>query len=98
MEELPRKDTEEGHTLYFSGEEGHTLYFSGEEGHTLYFSGEEGHTLYFSGEEKQHKFGFGFLVHKNIKDTVLRCYPVSSRLTSIRRRKATQIWFRFSCT
>ena len=42
-----------------------------------------GHKLYFSGKENKHQHGVGFLVHKNIKDTVMGCRPVSSRLITI---------------
>ena len=48
----------------------------------------EGHKLYYSGELDKHARGVGFLVNKNIKDTVLGCCPVSSRLISIRLRAA----------
>lgn len=45
-----------------------------------------GHKLYFSGKEDKHQQGVGFLVHKNITDTVMGCRPVSSRLITIRMR------------
>nr|XP_005287405.2 amphiphysin [Chrysemys picta bellii] len=44
---------------------------------------EEGHVLYYIGEDK-HVNGAGFLVHKDIKNSVLGCRPMSSRLISIR--------------
>ncbi|CAM5117064.1 unnamed protein product [Natator depressus] len=43
---------------------------------------EEGHLLYYSGDDK-HVNGVGFLVHKDIKNSVLGCHPMSSRLISI---------------
>ena len=49
-------------------------------------STEEGHKLYFSGKEDKHEHGFGFLVRKDIVNTVMGCRPVSSRLISIRLR------------
>ena len=42
------------------------------------------HVLYYSGEEDKHANGVGFLVNKDIKDSVLGCHPISSRLISIR--------------
>ena len=45
---------------------------------------EEGHGVFFGGKEDKHKHGVGFLVHKDIVNTVMRCHPVSSRLNSIR--------------
>ena len=51
-------------------------------------STEDGHKVYFSGEEERHEYGVGFLVHKAVVDSVLRCRPVSSRLISIRVRSA----------
>ena len=47
---------------------------------------EEGHVLYYSGEIDKHTNGVGFLVNKNIKNSVLGCRPVSSRAISIRLR------------
>ena len=44
---------------------------------------EEGHKVFFSGKENKHKHGVGFLVHKNIVNTVKGCRPVSSRLITI---------------
>ena len=46
----------------------------------------EGHTVYFIGKENKHKLGVGFLVHKDIVNTVMGCRPVSSRLITIRLR------------
>ena len=40
---------------------------------------EEGHKVFFSGKEDKHKHGIGFLVHKDIVNTVIGCRPVSSR-------------------
>ena len=42
---------------------------------------EEGHKVSFSGKEHEH--GVGFLVHKDIMNTVMGCRPLSSRLTTI---------------
>ena len=49
-------------------------------------STEEGHKLYFSGKEEKHVHGVGFLVHKDIVNTVMGYRPVSSRLIVIRLR------------
>ena len=49
-------------------------------------STEEGHKLYFSGKEEKHVHGVGFLVHKDIVNTVVGCRPISSRLIVIRLR------------
>ena len=42
-------------------------------------STEEGHKVYFSGKDK-HEHGVGFLVHKDIVNTVMGCRPISSRI------------------
>ena len=47
---------------------------------------EEGHKVFFSGKEDKHEHGTGFLVHKDIMNTVMGCHPVSSRLITIRLR------------
>ena len=47
---------------------------------------EEGHKVFFSGKEDKHEHGVGFLVHKDIVNTVMRCRSVSSRLITIRLR------------
>ena len=47
---------------------------------------EEGHKVFFSGKEDKHKHSVGFLVHKDIVNTVMGCHPVSSRLITIRLR------------
>ena len=47
---------------------------------------EEGHKVFFSGKEDKHEHGVGFLVHKDIVNTVMGCRPVSSRLFTIRLR------------
>ena len=44
---------------------------------------EKGHKVFFNGKEDKYEHGFGFLVHKDIMNTVMRCQPVSSRLISI---------------
>ena len=41
---------------------------------------EEGHKVFFSGKEDKHEHGVGFLVYKDIVNTVMGCRPVSSRL------------------
>ena len=46
----------------------------------------EGHKVFFSGKEDKHKHGVGFLVHKDIVNTIMGCRPVSSRLITIRLR------------
>ncbi|KAI0225359.1 hypothetical protein LSAT2_023805 [Lamellibrachia satsuma] len=51
-------------------------------------STEEGHKVYFSGKNDKHEQGVGFLVHKDIVNTVMGCRPISSRLITI-RLKAT---------
>ena len=45
---------------------------------------EEGHKVFFSGKEDKHAHGVGFLVHKDIVNTVMGCCPVSSRLIRLR--------------
>ena len=47
---------------------------------------EEGHKVFFHGKENKHEYGIGFLVHKDIVNTVMGCHPVSSRLIAIRLR------------
>ena len=47
---------------------------------------EEEHKVFFSGKEDKHEHGVGFLVHKDIVNTVMGCRPVSSRLITIRLR------------
>ena len=49
---------------------------------------EEGHILYYSGEFDKHTNGVGFFVNRNIRNSVLGCCPISSRLISIRLRAA----------
>ena len=44
---------------------------------------EKGHKVFFSGKEDTHEHGAGFLVHKDIVNTVMGCRPVSSRLITI---------------
>ena len=44
---------------------------------------EEGRKAFFSGKEDKHEHGVGFLFHKDIVNTVMGCYPVSSRLITI---------------
>lgn len=40
----------------------------------------EGHKVYYSGKKDLHTEGMGYLVHKDIANTVMECSPVSSRL------------------
>ena len=40
---------------------------------------EEGHKVFFSKKEDKHEHGIGFLVHKDIMNTVIGCRLVSSR-------------------
>ena len=47
---------------------------------------EDGHKVFFSRKEDKHEHGVGFLVHKDIVNTVMGCRPVSSRLITIRLR------------
>ena len=47
---------------------------------------EEGHNVFLSGKEEKHEHGVGFLVDKDIVNTVMGCRPVSSRLITIRLR------------
>ena len=47
---------------------------------------EEGHKVFISGKEDKHEHDTGFLVHKDIVNTVMGCRPVSSRLITIRLR------------
>ena len=49
---------------------------------------EEGHKVFMSGKEDKHEHGVGFLVHKDIMNTVMGCRPVSSKLITIRLRAA----------
>ena len=49
-------------------------------------STQDGHKLYYSGRDDKHEHGVGFLVHKDMVNTVMSCRPVSSRLIIIRLR------------
>ena len=40
---------------------------------------EEGHKVFFSGKEDKHEHGIGFLVYKDIMNTVMGCHQDSSR-------------------
>ena len=42
--------------------------------------------VFFSGKEDKQEDGVGFLVQKDIVNTVMGCRPVSSRLITIRLR------------
>ena len=44
---------------------------------------EEGRKVFFSGKEDKHEHGVGFLVYKDIVNTVMGCCPVSRRLLTI---------------
>ena len=46
----------------------------------------EGHNVFFKGKEDKDEHGIGFLVHKDIVNTVMGCRPVSSRLITNRLR------------
>ena len=46
----------------------------------------EGHKFFLSGKEDKHEHGVGFLVHKDIVNTVMGRLPVSSSLITIRLR------------
>ena len=50
---------------------------------------QEGHKIFFSGMDDKYEHGVGFLVHKDIVNTVMGCRPVSSRLITIRLRAVT---------
>ena len=52
--------------------------------HFSEMSTDDGRNVYFNGEEDYHKYGAGFLVHKDIASPDLGCRTVSSRLVSIR--------------
>ena len=45
---------------------------------------EEEHKVFFSGKEDEHEHGVGFLVHKDIVNTVMGCRPGFSRLIRLR--------------
>ena len=45
-----------------------------------------GHKVFSSGKEDKHEHGVGFLVHKDVVNTVMGCRPVSNRLIIIRLR------------
>ena len=47
---------------------------------------EEEHKVFFSGKDDEHEHDVGFLVHKDIVNTVMGCRSVSSRLITIRLR------------
>ena len=52
---------------------------------------EEGHRFFFSGKTDKNEHVIGFLVHKDIMNTVMGCRPVSSRLITIRLRVVPSI-------
>ena len=45
-----------------------------------------GHRVYFSGNEDKHEQGVGFLVHKDIVQSVIGCRPILSRLMRVQLR------------
>ena len=47
---------------------------------------EEAYEVFLSGKENKQLHGVGFLVHKDIVNTVMGCRPVSSRFITIRLR------------
>ena len=47
---------------------------------------DEGQKVFISGKEDKHEHGVGFLVHKDIVNTVMGFCPISSRLITIRLR------------
>ena len=47
---------------------------------------EEGYNVFFSGKKDKHEHCVGFLVHKEIVNTVKGCRQVSGRLITIRLR------------
>ena len=47
---------------------------------------EETHKVFFNGKDDKHEHGVGFLVYKDIVNTVMGCRPVCSRPTIIRLR------------
>ena len=49
---------------------------------------QDGHKIYYSGKEDKHEHGVGFLVNKNIGNSVMSCQPISSRIICM-RLKAT---------
>ena len=49
---------------------------------------QDGHKIYYSGKEDKHEHGVGFLVNKNIGNSVMSCQPISSRFICM-RLKAT---------
>ena len=47
---------------------------------------DEGQRVFFSAKEDKQEHGVGFLVHKEIVNTMMECRPVSLRLITIRQR------------
>ena len=47
-------------------------------------STQDGHKIYFSGREDKHEQGVGFLVNKDVRNSVMSCQPISSRIITIR--------------
>ena len=42
------------------------------------------HKLFYSGKEDKHEYGVGFLVNKEMVNTVISCTPISSRIILLR--------------
>ena len=61
---------------------------------------EEGHKVFFSGKEHKHVHGVGFLVHKDIINTVIGCCPIFSKVIRLRvdpfNIKVVQAYYRFA--
>ena len=47
-------------------------------------STQDGHKIYFSGRDDKHEHGVGFLVNKDITNSVMSCQPISSRIITMR--------------
>ena len=50
---------------------------------------EERHKVFFSGKEDKHKHGIGFLVHKDIVNTVMGCRRISTIRLRAERKENT---------
>ena len=61
---------------------------------------EEGHKVFFSGKDDKHVHGVGFLVHKDIMNTVIGCCPIFSKVIRLRvdpfNIKVVQAYYRFA--
>lgn len=45
---------------------------------------DKGHKIWFSGDDSRHQHGVGFIIRKEISNSVISCSPISSRLIVIR--------------